>query len=128
MGRLTLEFDTQNRQEVRQIFYMMAGIFQAHLAGRILTWKITERGGEDKKMESPEMKMEREQDALRNHFNEILTILREWEATMERGEKTRAVSIAKTQTEIASMCTIRSFFADVPYSPLNKLKPVEPAA
>lgn len=63
------------------------------------------------------------EDALRNYFAEILRILRNDQVTAGHSEKGRALSIAITQTEIASMCTIRSFFANEPYSPLNKLKP-----
>lgn len=62
-------------------------------------------------------------DALRDHFSEILRILRNDQVTAGHTEKGRAISIAITQTELASMCTIRSFFADQPYSPLQKLQP-----
>lgn len=67
-------------------------------------------------MQSPE-------NMLREKMNDILTELRSQKEQAGQSEKGRALAVAITQMEIASMCMIRTFFADQPYSPLNKLKP-----
>lgn len=72
-------------------------------------------------MESEEHK----QDEMRRKLHEVLNQLREDKRMAGNTEKGRAVSIAITQLEMASMCIIRSFFADKEYSPMMKLKPAE---
>ena len=62
-------------------------------------------------------------DSARQDMQNILDFLRKEKESAGNSEKGRAISVALTQLEIASMCMIRSFFADVPYSPMNKLKP-----
>ena len=74
-------------------------------------------------MESPEQKELREQDEIRKHLNEVLLLLRQRQTEAGQSPKGRAISIAVTELEKTSMVVIRSFFADEPYSPLQKLKP-----
>lgn len=66
------------------------------------------------------------QNVIRSHFAGVLQALRELqEIEKQKGpsETGRALAIAITQTEIASMCSIRSFFATEPYNPEQKLQP-----
>jgi hypothetical protein len=66
------------------------------------------------------------QQEVREALDKVLTLLREQKTTQSLSqEKGRAVSIAITEVEKASMCVIRSFFADEEYSPLKKLAPAE---
>ena len=62
------------------------------------------------------------EERIRRSLDEVLTLLRQEKNKAANVEKSRAIAVAITQLEIASMCTIRSFFADEPYSPMQILK------
>ena len=65
------------------------------------------------------------QQEIRQKLEDILGLLRQEAFSAGHTEKARAIKIAITQLEVASMCIIRSFFAEKPYSPLTKLQEVK---
>lgn len=69
---------------------------------------------------------ENTQEKLRTELSSILEVLRAEQKAAGMSSVGRAVSIAVTDFEKVSMVIIRSFFANEPYSPLQKLRPAEP--
>ena len=53
---------------------------------------------------------------VRERMNEILALMRKEQEAAGRSERGRAIAVAITQLEIASMCMVRSFYADTAYS------------
>ncbi len=73
------------------------------------------------------MEESQRQIEIRTALDKALVLLREEKDKAHTVEQSRAISVAITQLEIASMCAVRSFYATEPYTPLKKLKEVKPA-